>query len=268
MTEITQELAVKENSIRPISPPKDFIDAEFTDVADEKVSPAILNGPKDVEVPDILKRADIAELLQNLSVNPRPVQEPKAQLRTQQALLARVLTGVNDSNAFSCLAGMPSPHIQDTLRAMTDAPSDETTREIRNRINTLDNPQSHGGRFSLAALLKAKPHHQFGDSALLAEEACSRYTLSNLIRRAEMGQDNSGGKDAVEQIKNLHSIHKRMGERGTETMRDGLSKSKNALKDIADRIENNDSLKEIHEAIAKLVEAIVAMFSRKSKATA
>ncbi len=109
-------------------PPRPLIVA--TPVAQPKNAEEIVNS--------ILGRPDIAPLVADLAVDPRPVGEPLTRLRTNQAHLLKALSGLKDAHDFNILASNQSQHIQAVLTALTNKKSDEVTKEIWGALKNIE----------------------------------------------------------------------------------------------------------------------------------
>lgn len=246
------------NTNLPVAPEamihkKDFIDAEYISLEPDSDS--------------ILHRKDIAALVVNLAIDPRPVGEPVAQLRTTQAHLVKALSGLKSGTDFNTLSQYPSQHIQAVLKTLANQKPDAVTKEIHDALLAIDaekNGAQQSGKPrilpSVGDILKKKKPLNFGDTSLHVQAVIHQHELGRLLRQAVTG-DKKAEQNAIKEIKNLKKVHARMMDVNSEGMRKQLKKSKEELDKW---LENLNGLSALKEAISGLVQAIGNFFRRMS----
>ena len=247
------------NTNLPVAPEamihkKDFIDAEYISLEPDSDS--------------ILHRKDIAALVLNLAIDPRPVGEPVAQLRATQAHLVKALSGLKSGTDFNTLSQYPSQHIQDVLKTLANQKPDVVTQEIHDALRAIEaekNGAQQGGKPrilpSVGDLLKKKSKPNFGAASLYAEEVIQRDALFRRMRHAVESGDPKAEKEAVRQARNLKNVHAKMMKENSEGMHKRLKQSKEELDKW---LENLNGLSALKDAISGLVQAIGNFFRRMS----
>jgi hypothetical protein len=218
-------------------------------------------------VASILNRPDIAPLVKDLSVDPRPIGEPVDRLRTNQAHLVRALSGLQNGADFHTLARNPSSHIQAVLKTLTNNKPDAVTKEIQDALLALDaknGPQQGQSRGlpSLSSLLKKRGGPNIDkDTALYATEAIQLHKLGSMIRHAIKSGDPEAEKKAVKQAGNYQKVANKMMKENSEGMHKRLKQSKEELDKWLESLNGFAALK---DAISGIANAIGNFFRRMS----